>query len=117
MPEKLFKLRSDEIRPLALGHGGCYATDRITVDGLPVGYMYREQADVDFFDSGWRFFSGDESDEYVNDPDNIAIYDVNTIANYDPEIISLLGSPAGSAFARHAGTSEFVPESFTLPEG
>ena len=99
MPEKRFKLRPDEIRPLAPGRGGCYATDHITVDGHRVGYMYRERPDVGagFFDSGWRFFSGLESDEYANNSDNVAIYDVNTIANYDPEIIPFLDAPTCSA--------------------
>ncbi len=54
------------------------ATDHITVDGHRVGYMYREQGDFEV-DSGWRFFSGLESDEYANDPENLTFYDVNTI--------------------------------------
>ena len=36
------------------------------------------------------------------------LYDVNTIANYDPEIIPFLDSPPGSAFERDAQTGEFV---------
>jgi len=117
MPEKQFKLRPDEFRSLALGRGGCYATDHITVDGHRVGYMYREQPGVGFFDSGWRFFSGLESDDYANNADNIAIYDVNTIANYDPEIIPLLDAPLWSAFARDCKTGKFVEEAFCPPEG
>jgi Protein of unknown function (DUF2185) len=35
-------------------------------------------------------------------PDNWALYDVNTIANYDPTIIPYLDSPVGSAFGRDA---------------
>lgn len=116
MPEKRFKIRSEEIRPLVSGRGGCYAPDHITVDGHLVGYMYRERADGDFSDSGWRFFSGLESDEYANEPDNIAIYDVNTIANYDPAIIPLLDAPTGSAFARDKTTGAFAPEAFSPPE-
>ena len=109
MHEKQFKLQADEIRPLASDRGGCYATDHITVDGRRVGYMYREHPD-EAWDSGWRFFSGVESDEYANDPANVAIYDVNTIANYDPEIIPLLDAPYGSAFARDKRSGLFVSE-------
>lgn len=115
MREKRFKLRPDEIQPLAPGHGGCHATDHITVDGHRVGYMYRELTD-DGFDSGWRFFLGLESDEYANDPDNLAIYDVNTVANYDPEVIALLDAPPGSAFARDGRTGTFVAETFIPSE-
>jgi hypothetical protein len=115
MPEKRFKLRADEIRPLTPGRGGGYATDHITVEGHRVGYMYRERAEGSS-DSGWRFFSGLETDEYANDPQNLAIYDVNTIANYDPEIIPLLDAPPGTAFARDGATGEFVAEAFIPPE-
>ncbi len=114
MSSKSFKLRADEIRPLAPGRGGCFATDHITVEGHRVGYFYREPSD-EGWDSGWRFFSGLESDEYANDPAHIAIYDVNTIANYDPEIIPLLDAPPGSAFARD-GSGRFVEEAFSPPE-
>ena len=105
--KKKFALRADQIRPLAKGRGGCFATDRITVDGCKVGYMYREEPDFDS-DSGWRFFSGQESQAYLDDPRYLAIYDVNTIANYDPEIIPLLDAPVGSAFERVDAAGPFV---------
>ena len=78
---------------------GCFATDRILVDGCKVGYMYREEPDGDW-DSGWRFTAGDESDEYMDDPNNSGIYALNTVANNDPEIIPFLTAPCGSAFIR-----------------
>lgn len=99
VPQKMFKLTADQIGPLATGQGSCIATDRITVDGAQVGYCYREVADSPP-DSGWRFFAGDESETYLDDPDNMAIYDVNTIANYDPDIIQILEAPFGSAYER-----------------
>ncbi len=61
--------------------------------------MYREPPDLPE-DSGWRFFSGSESQADLADPAHTGIYDVNTIANYDPEIIPLLEAPIGSAFER-----------------
>ena len=79
----------------------------ITRDGRKVAFMYREAANRDL-DSGWRFMSGYESDEYMDDPNNHAVYDVNTIANYDPDIIPFLDAPAGSTFERENGTGQFV---------
>jgi hypothetical protein len=99
---KKFKIPGDQIRDIAPGHGACLATDKITVDGQRVRFMYREEPDNDI-DSGWRFMAGTESDEYMNDPANHAVYDVNTIANYDPDIVPFLGSPIGSAFERPDG--------------
>jgi len=99
---KKFRLSAEQIMPLATGLGGCIASDRIVVDGCKVGYMYRETPD-NRMDSGWRFLAGDEDDGYTNEPANHGIYDVNTIANYDPEIIPYLDSGAGCAFERAAG--------------
>jgi hypothetical protein len=99
MSEKQFRLRADQIKPLVSGYGGCFASEQISVEGMKVGYMYREEPEFEA-DGGWRFLSGDESQAYLDDASHLAIYDVNTIANYDPEIIPLLNSPIGSAFMR-----------------
>ena len=111
MSERKFKIAGADIKPLAEGHGGCFATDAITVEGRKVGYMYREKPDFDE-DSGWRFFSGTESQEYLEDPDYTTIYDVNTIANYDSAIIPLLEAPIGSAFERRGLFRRFVAVPF-----
>jgi hypothetical protein len=100
--EKKFKLAAGAIRDIATGYGACFATDKITVYGQRVRFMYREEPDNEL-DSGWRFMAGSESDEYMSDPKNHAIYDVNTIANYDPDIVPFLGAPVGSAFERPEG--------------
>lgn len=98
---KPFKLSAEQIKPVATGFGGCIATDMITVDGHAVGYMYRE-APHHPQDSGWRFLSGYESQTYMDTPDHHAVYDVNTIANYDAAVIPFLSAPVGSAFERNA---------------
>ena len=64
-----------------------------------------------------RGLAGDESDEYMAESSNHNIYAVNTIANYDPSIIPLLGSPEGSAFERTAGSSRLVPVEDWDPPG
>src|SRR2546423_2774844 len=107
MPEKQFKIAGNDIKPLVQGRGGCYATDMITVEGRRVGYMYREKPDF-AEDSGWRFFSGKESPQDLDDPGHTAIYEVNTIANYDSTIIPLLDAPVGSAFERRGIFGKFV---------
>jgi len=81
------------------GADGCIATNRITVEGCKVGYCYREKPDGGW-DSGWRFTAGDESEAYMDDPNNAGIYKLNTICNDDPDIIPLLNTPAPCAFER-----------------
>ena len=105
---KKFGIPGDQIRPVARGHGACFATDEITVSGKPVGYMVRSDPRFDT-DSGWVFTSGGESQAYMDNPDNTAIYDVNTIANYDPDIIPFLDAPIGSSFARDERTGVLGP--------
>ena len=63
------------------GPSGCFATDHITVLGKKVGWCYREQPTEGHPDSGWRFFSGEESEDYVNDDQNTEVYDLNNICN------------------------------------
>ena len=81
------------------GADGCIATNRITMEGCKVGYCYRENPDGGW-DSGWRFTAGDESEAYMDDPNNAGIYKLNTICNDDPDSISLLNTPAPCAFER-----------------
>ena len=101
--DKKFKLPADKIVDLIGNIGACLATDKITVDGLPVGYMYREESNG--FDNGWRFFSGTENQAYVDDPNNTCFYNTNTIANCDPAIIPYLGLPEGTALERNDDNS------------
>ncbi len=108
MDFKEYKLAAHEIKELIPFKGFCIATDKITVDGLPVGFMYREEPDEDDeADSGWRIFSGTEDQEYVDDPENSGIYELNTIANYDPAIINYLDKPIGTELERVEGKDEF----------
>ena len=101
----MFKLKKSAIKSLytTKGNSGCIASNRITKDGVKVGYMYRELVDLSFPDSGWRFFAGDEDEQYTNDPNNFHIFDLNTICNYDDSIIDFLNSPFGAAFERANG--------------
>jgi hypothetical protein len=112
---KQFRLRSEEIKPVAVGYGACIASDMITVDGYPVRFMYRQSPDNEV-DSGWRFFSGYEDDAYTSNADNHGIYDVNTIANYDPSITPLLESQEGCVFEKALDAQSFSPVLDWFPE-
>ena len=97
-----YHVKAEDVKSLLpdwKGADGCIATNRITVEGYKVGYCYREKPDGDW-DSGWRFTAGDESEEYMDDPNNAGIYKLNTICNDDPDIIPLLNTPTPCAFER-----------------
>lgn len=111
-----FKLNSSEIQSLVENMWWCFATDMITVDGKGVNFMYREKAKEWEVDSGWKFFSWYEDDDYINNPSNTKIYDVNTIANYEQDIIPFLNYPNNVAFERNQETWKFEKiEDFDFP--
>jgi len=83
----------------------------LVANKLKVQFMYREKPD-NANDSGWRVFSGDEDQEYVDNPNNIDIYDIETILAIDNDIEKHLLSPIGSAFEREDANSEFVASNF-----
>lgn len=85
------------------GPDGCLASDKITKEGWKVGYMYREEPDEGVPDSGWRFMKGDENDEYTDNPNNVHVFALNTICNYDSDIIPYLDLPIGTALIRIEG--------------
>jgi hypothetical protein len=68
-------------------------------------------------DSGWIFYGGGETQEYMDNSDNISIYSVNTIANYDPEIIEYLTYPPGTEIERNReGQLQVISKDVSKPD-
>lgn len=68
---------------------------QISEEGGAVGFLYRE-APVFDGDSGWRFFSGGESDEYVADADHFETLPLNDVLASHPELAVLMGETEGA---------------------
>ena len=79
---------------------GCIVSDRITKKGYKVGYMYRETPNKENQDSGWRFLAGDEDEAYMSDSNNHHVFSINTICNYDRDIIPYIHAKIGSVYIR-----------------
>lgn len=79
---------------------GCIVSDKITKEGYKVGYMYRENPTEGNPDSGWRFLAGNEDEDYMNNAINHHVFALNTVCNYDKDIIPYLKSKVGSAYIR-----------------
>ncbi len=84
----------------------CFVTKKILDDGYRVGYLYREEPDNEK-DSGWRITSNTETDEYMDNSENIAFVSLGLVLNKDDSFIRLLDSPAGSAYVRNSVSGEF----------
>jgi hypothetical protein len=89
--------------------GSCYVSKHVTFRHEPVGYMYREEPDA-AGDSGWRFFSGRETDDEVEDPLAFELQTVEEVARIDPDIVPWLDAPAGSAFIRETLGAPLLPD-------
>lgn len=74
--------------------GFVLATKMLMDEKHEVRYMYRELSDNPQ-DSSWRFFCGDEDKPYVEDPENIGVYDIKTVLALDQSILPYLDSSAG----------------------
>jgi hypothetical protein len=99
---------SDSIKELIKPMGFCIISCKIIDESESIGYMYRERAGEDE-DSGWRFLSGSETEEYTEDDDNYKVIDVTIVANYDPTIIPYLQNKFGCEFERSEDGKSFNP--------
>ncbi|MDD3141422.1 MAG: DUF2185 domain-containing protein, partial [Lachnospiraceae bacterium] len=77
----------------------CIVSDRISVDGCKVGYMYRNES-IDTLNSGWEFWEGNESEEYRMNWGNAESFSLKVLCNYAPDIVPYLNEPYGSIFRR-----------------
>ncbi len=84
----------------------CFVTHNILYGGRLTGYLYREAPDRDD-DSGWRFTAGDETDEYMEDADNLFYVSLGAVLSQDDSFIDLLDRKPGVAFIRDE-TGKFV---------
>ncbi len=87
--------------------GPILASDHVAKEKRKVCWMFRQSPDHEH-DSGWRVFSGDETQEYADDPNHLAWYNASTIIEIDPSIVPCLDAPVGSAFERNSGDDEFA---------
>jgi hypothetical protein len=82
-------------------------SNRVMRDGRPVGYLYREKPD-NADDSGWRIFSGDETQTYADDAENFSLYNASTLVELDPSLLDVLGAAYPIAFERDPTTGTFI---------
>ena len=87
--------------------GYIVASNEVMVDGKPVGYLYRE-APRDDLDSGWRVFSGDENEEYLEDASKFSMYNATTVLECSPQIKILLGFEYPIEFEFDQKAGEFI---------
>lgn len=75
--------------------GTCIASRSVFTQNSPVRWMIRE---VEKFsdDNGWRIFALNDSDEYLQDPQNLIKVDFNKLCMIEPSLIGIWNFPVGS---------------------
>ena len=75
---------------------------KILHEGLECGYFYREKPDPNMaeWDSGWFFFSGTETKEYLQDSSNFPLVELNTVCNYIPDVMPYLDADYGTRYVK-----------------
>lgn len=96
--------------------GGLMVSKMVTEEGNRPAFMYREKRSRKE-DSGWRIFSGLESQAYIDNPDNSAIYHPSTILKIDASIALLLLKGVGSVFERKTDSAEWYAVTDFILEG
>jgi len=84
----------------------CFVTNKVLYDNAPINYIYREEPmekdeERDYIDTGWRILSGDESDEYMDNSENISLVSLGAVLSKDDSFIELLESEIGTSFERN----------------
>lgn len=74
----------------------------------PARYLYREAPDSED-DSGWRITAGDETDEYMDDPANIAYVSLGAVLRRDDSFRDLLDTRAPCAYWWNTASEQFEP--------
>ncbi|MBE1273730.1 DUF2185 domain-containing protein [Enterovibrio baiacu] len=77
--------------PILLGY--VIVNKELIDNGKSIGYFYREEPDSNE-DSGWRFFTGEETQEFVDNADNFVLYSAPKLAALHPEILPFLSLKA-----------------------
>lgn len=86
--------------------GGLMVSKMVVDENIKPRFMYREKK-TRAEDSGWRIFTGFESEEYNDDPDNTGIYNPSTILKIDPSIADILLKGIGSVYERIGDDEEW----------
>ena len=72
---------------------------KIREEGWKIGYGIRMEP-TNERDSGWAFSAGNETYEYINDPDNLELWVINSVLMYEPALTEFITEPEGTGVVR-----------------
>lgn len=85
----------------------CLATSLVIgPNRQPIRFAFRENPE-NRDDSGWRFYSGYEDEEFESDSSNYKICPLDGILDMQPDLKAVIDSPAGTAWEMSPGDIEW----------
>ena len=89
--------------------GSCIVTKSLLNGETNFRWLFREEP-LDNIDTGWLAFGDSDNDEYVNDPKNLSVVDLNTLINIEPTILNVYEMPVGTdlIFIEEDGEKYFI---------
>lgn len=74
---------------------GCIASNNLLSRKGELKWCFRETP-INNMDSGWRFLSNIDTDEYLADANNSSVCDLDTVIQAEPAILAIINSPVGT---------------------
>ena len=75
--------------------GGMIITKSIYEATSKLKWFFREKS-VNPSDNGWRAIGDNDTQEYLNSPENSIVVDFNTLANIEPAVLAVYDMPVGT---------------------
>lgn len=79
----------------------------VATERKKVRWMYREEP-TEAADTGWRFFSGDEEENFADDQENFEFHGLDVVTEIDPSVAPYLDREPPVAFEREGTDGPFT---------
>ena len=89
--------------------GSCIITKSLLNGETKLRWLFREEP-LNNIDTGWIAFGNKDNDDYVNNPKNLAVVDLNTLINIEPTVLNVYEMPIGTdlIFINENGEKYFI---------
>ncbi len=76
-------------------------------EGVPVGFAFRTEA-TNKQDSGWNFWSGEETEDFVKNSANFAKHPLHHFTSLDESLHEIIDAEVGTAWERDPDTDSWI---------
>lgn len=103
----IFKKKNEENKKTTFinNAGGMIITKSLLEGTSKLKWMFRENS-ANEVDNGWRAIGDTDTQEYINDSENMTVVDFNTFANIEPAILTIYNLPVGTDLEFHIENSK-----------